>query len=156
MPRASRRAQAQEEAPQAPPSPSDARPYAVCAVRGTVAEGEGRRVLIQRALMQAWAELYGGEFREGRWTQTLTVTCPDGDSALARQDILGRVDVFGVAGESSADRMRDALVARAREAGMAGMGIASLRDVLDRLGARCDIFADAMDEDDDGRREEAR
>lgn len=114
--------------------------YTVCAVKGTGLTGDGPRMCIQQGLFEAFAELYGGTFREGRAMQMLRIRCPEGDAEAARSAVLSRVDIYTVNGASSAAAMRDALVARALEKDMEGMGIAALTHVLDRLGSRYDMF----------------
>lgn len=116
----------------------DMRPYIVCAVKGTELQGCGPRMNIQRALFEAFAELYGGKAYDGRDMQMLRLSCPEGDPAEARARIFAYVDIYGVGGAQSADAMRDALIAKAKEEGMAGMGISALRSVLDRLCSRYD------------------
>lgn len=115
----------------------------VVAAKGDASAGDAARICIRRALFEAWAELYGGRVVDGRGVQMLFVACPDGDAEVARERIIAYVPVFSSVSPGAATRMRDGLVARAREEDMAGMGMSALTAVLDRLGGMYDVVEGA-------------
>lgn len=115
--------------------------YIVSAVKGTELNGDGPRMCIQEGLFEAFAELYGGHVCDGRYLHMIELSCPEGDIKEARRRVLDKAGIYTVGGRSGAIRMRDAIIAAAREDdNMDCMGIGPLLSVLDRLGTRYDMF----------------
>lgn len=139
MPRASKKTVPVEDQP--PEEPKPAYPlFAVCAVKRVSESDRAAPMYIQKALFGAWAELYGGRMFEGETTQLLLVSCPDGDPAVAKEAILSRCDIYSTSSAREAEHLQEVIIAKAREADMAGMGLSALISVLNRMAARYDVM----------------
>lgn len=120
--------------------------WVFCVVKDSGPRSSASRLCIQKGLLEAFADLYGGRLEEGGSVRLLTARMPAGDAKDARRTVLDFADIYSVSGMAGAERMRGRLVELARSPDAQGMGADALRSVLDRLSSEYDVFRRGADE----------